>query len=63
MRIGTWLAATWAIRFYAKNGYRALPRAETEDLLHRYWSLPERQVETSVVLAGPGWRPEDDPPP
>jgi GNAT superfamily N-acetyltransferase len=53
--IGTWLAATWAIRFYEKNGYRALSRAETDELLHRYWRLPERQVETSVVMAGPGW--------
>ncbi len=49
--IGTWQAATWAIGFYEKNGYRVLPRAETERLLRKYWSIPERQIETSVVLA------------
>jgi GNAT superfamily N-acetyltransferase len=49
--IGTWTAAAWAIRFYEKNGYRVLARAETERLLRRYWSIPERQIETSVVLA------------
>ena len=49
--IGTWQAADWAIRFYEKNGYRVLSRAETERLLRKYWSIPERQIETSVVLA------------
>jgi GNAT superfamily N-acetyltransferase len=49
--IGTWASATWAIRFYEKNGYRLLSRAETERLLRKYWSIPERQIETSVVLA------------
>jgi GNAT superfamily N-acetyltransferase len=49
--IGTWLAATWAIRFYEKNGYRVLSRPETERLLRTHWSIPERQIETSVVLA------------
>jgi GNAT superfamily N-acetyltransferase len=49
--IGTWTDAKWAIRFYEKNGYRVLSRAETERLLRKYWSIPERQIETSVVLA------------
>ena len=49
--IGTWSAAAWAIRFYEKNGYRLLSRRDTERLLRRYWSIPERQIETSVVLA------------
>jgi N-acetylglutamate synthase-like GNAT family acetyltransferase len=49
--IGTWSAATWAIRFYEKNGYRVLSRPETERLLRTYWTIPERQIETSVVLA------------
>lgn len=49
--IGTWSAATWAIRFYEKNGYRVLSRPETERLLRTHWSIPERQIETSVVLA------------
>ena len=49
--IGTWRAATWAIRFYEKNGYRLLPKEEAEPLMRKYWGIPERQVETSVVLA------------
>lgn len=53
--IGTWAAATWAIRFYQKNGYRLLDRQETERVLKKYWSIPARQVETSVVLASPRW--------
>lgn len=52
--IGTWSDADWAIRFYEKNGYRPLSRADTERLLHTYWDIPQRQVVTSVVLAGPG---------
>jgi GNAT superfamily N-acetyltransferase len=54
--IGTWSAATWAIRFYEKNGYRVLSRPDTERLLRRYWSIPERQIETSVVLANARWK-------
>ncbi len=53
--IGTWSAAAWAVRFYEKNGYRALSRPETERLLRKYWSIPERQIETSVVLANVKW--------
>jgi N-acetylglutamate synthase-like GNAT family acetyltransferase len=53
--IGTWADATWAIRFYEKNGYRLLSRSETERLLKKYWKIPERQVVTSVVLANPKW--------
>jgi N-acetylglutamate synthase-like GNAT family acetyltransferase len=53
--IGTWAAATWAIRFYEKNGYCLLSRGETEQLLKRYWNIPERQVVTSIVLAHPTW--------
>jgi GNAT superfamily N-acetyltransferase len=54
--IGTWSAATWAIRFYEKSGYRLLSRAEIERLLRKYWTIPERQIETSVVLANARWR-------
>ena len=54
--VGTWVDAAWAIRFYEKNGYRALSRLETVRLLRRYWSVPERQIETSVVLAGSTWQ-------
>jgi GNAT superfamily N-acetyltransferase len=49
--IGTWAAAGWAIRFYEKHGYRVLAREEAARLLRRYWNVPERQIETSVVLA------------
>jgi N-acetylglutamate synthase-like GNAT family acetyltransferase len=49
--IGTWAAATWAVQFYRKNGYRQVSLEEKNRLLRRYWSIPERQVETSVVLA------------
>jgi len=55
--IGTWSAATWAIRFYEKNGYRLLSRPEIERLLRKYWSISERQIETSVVLANARWKP------
>lgn len=53
--VGTWAAATWAIAFYEKNGYRLLPQAEKNRLLRKYWTVPERQIETSVVLANAKW--------
>jgi N-acetylglutamate synthase-like GNAT family acetyltransferase len=49
--IGTWAAATWAIQFYQKHGFRLVTAEEKDRLLKEYWSIPERQVETSVVLA------------
>ena len=49
--IGTWKAATWAIGFYLKNGFKLVAEEEKEVLLRKYWSIPDRQVETSVVLA------------
>jgi GNAT superfamily N-acetyltransferase len=49
--IGTWKAATWAIGFYLKNGFKIVTEEDKELLLRKYWSIPERQVETSVVLA------------
>ena len=51
--VGTWAAAEWAIRFYEGHGFERVPREETARLLKAYWTIPERQVETSVVLAGP----------
>jgi GNAT superfamily N-acetyltransferase len=51
--IGTWAAATWAIRFYEKNGFALVPGEVKALLLETYWNIPERQVETSVVLAAP----------
>lgn len=53
--VGTWADARWAIGFYERNGYRLVTSEEKERLLHRYWSIPERQVETSVVLADEAW--------
>ena len=49
--IGTWVAATWALCFYEKYGFRQVSWEEKERLLRKYWDIPERQVETSVVLA------------
>lgn len=49
--IGTWRAATWAIDFYERNGYLIQSRGGTDRFLRRYWNIPERQIETSVVLA------------
>ena len=48
--VGTWAAATWAIRIYERNGFRLLPRDETDRLLRTYWNIPARQREASVVL-------------
>jgi GNAT superfamily N-acetyltransferase len=53
--IGTWADASWAIEFYRKNGFTLLPDAEKDELLRRYWSIPARQAETSVVLADGRW--------
>ena len=53
--IGTWADATWAIKFYQKNGYRLLSEEEKNRLLKRYWTIPDRQVETSVVLSNQRW--------
>ena len=49
--IGTWADAVWAIRFYEKHGFKVVSREETNRLLRKYWRIPERQIETSVVLA------------
>jgi N-acetylglutamate synthase-like GNAT family acetyltransferase len=53
--IGTWAAATWAIRFYQQHGFRLVTPEEKDRLLQQYWSIPERQIETSVVLAEQTW--------
>lgn len=53
--IGTWAAASWAIQFYQKYGFKLVPSNEIPTLLTKYWSLPERQVETSVVLGDEKW--------
>lgn len=53
--VGTWAAAWWAIRFYEKHGFRLTTPLEKERLLRTYWSISDRQVETSVVLADSRW--------
>ena len=46
--VGTWADATWAIQFYQKHGFKLMP--EKDELLRKYWNVPQRQIETSVVL-------------
>ena len=53
--IGTWADASWAIRFYEKHGFRVVTVEEKNRLLKKYWSIPDRQIETSVVLAEEEW--------
>ena len=48
--IGTWAAAAWAIDFYRKHGFEVVSPAEKERLLRQYWKVPDRQIQTSVVL-------------
>src|SRR5438128_1670796 len=54
--IGTWKAANWAIRFYEKNGFRLVDEVEKNRLLKRYWAIPDRQIETSVVLVDESYK-------
>ena len=58
MLVGTWAAAEWAIRFYRGHGFEQVSPERKDELLRAYWDIPERQVETSVVLANP---PLDEP--
>ena len=53
--IGTWADASWAIAFYRRNGFTLVPDSHKNHLLRTYWSIPERQIETSVVLADRRW--------
>lgn len=48
--VGTWEDASWAIRFYEKHGFKLVSNEEKDRLLRKYWRIPERQIETSVVL-------------
>jgi N-acetylglutamate synthase-like GNAT family acetyltransferase len=48
--IGTWQAADWAVRFYEKHGFTQVTEEDKNRLLKTYWTIPERQIETSVVL-------------
>jgi GNAT superfamily N-acetyltransferase len=51
--VGTWAAADWAISFYRRHGFELLSRESATELLRKYWTIPDRQIETSVVLAKP----------
>ncbi|MEJ2723204.1 MAG: GNAT family N-acetyltransferase [Deltaproteobacteria bacterium] len=53
--IGTWANAAWAIRFYEKRGFKLVSQEERDPLLKKYWSIAQRQIETSVVLADRNW--------
>jgi len=49
--IGTWADAFWAIRFYEHHSFTLVSQREKERLLRKYWSVSDRQIETSVVLS------------
>jgi GNAT superfamily N-acetyltransferase len=53
MLVGTWAAAEWAIRFYRRHGFELVSPERKTALLKAYWTIPDRQIETSVVLAKP----------
>ncbi len=59
--IGTWAAARWAIRFYEGHGFKMVERDDKDRLLKTYWSIPERQIDTSIVLADARWRRTREP--
>ena len=54
--IGTWADAKWAVHFYEKHGFQLLSEEQKNRTLPKYWNIPQRQIETSVVLASPEWR-------
>jgi len=58
--IGTWKAAHWAIRFYERHGFFVVPEEEKNRLLRKYWNIPDRQVETSVVLTDMKYKGKKD---
>jgi GNAT superfamily N-acetyltransferase len=53
MLVGTWAAAEWAIQFYRRHGFERVSSERRTALLRAYWTIPDRQIETSVVLAKP----------
>jgi N-acetylglutamate synthase-like GNAT family acetyltransferase len=59
--IGTWADASWAVAFYERNGFSIVTQAHKDRLLRKYWSIPQRQIETSVVLADRRWREKERP--
>ncbi len=53
--VGTWADAAWAVQFYEKRGFRLVTPEEKNRLLKKYWSVPDRQIETSIVLGDQRW--------
>jgi GNAT superfamily N-acetyltransferase len=58
MLVGTWAAAEWAVRFYRRHGFEQVSPERKDALLRTYWTIPDRQIETSVVLARPPFEDE-----
>jgi len=58
--VGTWAAASWAIGFYQRHGFHLLDASTAHPLMRKYWRIPERQVESSVVLSSPSDLPARD---
>ena len=54
--VGAWADAVWAIRFYQRYDFELVGPDEKVRLLRKYWDVPKRQIETSVVLADRKWR-------
>jgi GNAT superfamily N-acetyltransferase len=48
--VGTWAAAEWAIRLYQRHGFALADADEKDRLLSTYWTISDRQRDTSVVL-------------
>jgi len=61
--IGTWADASWAIDFYRRNGFTIVANNDKDALLRKYWSIPARQIESSVVLADGRWMQARQPSP
>jgi GNAT superfamily N-acetyltransferase len=59
--VGTWAAAWWAIRFYQQHGFKLVTPAEKDRFLRTYWHIPDRQIDTSVVLADENWFRRESP--
>ena len=59
MLVGTWAAAGWAVRFYGRNGFEHVTPEQKTALLRTYWTIPDRQIETSVVLATRRFRADE----
>lgn len=51
--IGTWADATWAVEFYRRHEFEQVDARDKVGLLRTYWTVPDRQIETSVALANP----------